>query len=34
MADLLDELIKAGIVKVIPVGYEGDVANEREETGK
>lgn len=32
MANILEELIKAGIVQVIPVGYEK--ANEKEEAGE
>jgi hypothetical protein len=34
MADILQELIKAGIASIIPVGYEGDDAKEREEAGE
>lgn len=34
MPDLLQELIKAGIVQVIPVGYEKDDTKEREEAGE
>jgi hypothetical protein len=32
--DALEALIAAGIVQVIPVGYEGDDAKEKEEAGE